>query len=849
MDIQKAKLQHVWHSAKSYLRRSGSAASDVSYLTQTPFDVSFDDAFYGKVSLENYKKTIVDYLKENNPSINAETNASTRVSTMRKLIELREELEKEESNFDFNWIAYYKDFSKKLVAIRHNRKDFINYVRTLPNTNYVGEDCCPFTLMGIFNRGLKLENRISLMSIFGKKLGVTARLPFSLQGIPVLDSRKALIYRTKNGQSNIEKLWDLFEEIVQFDSPMSETNRSVFKTLYDEIRTDYTASTVSLTFGFYWIRPDLFVALDGNNRDFMERHYGINNLPKNISAVDYLNLCDTVRAILTKPYLPPTSIASMSAKAWVDHGQQQIEETQVILERPLPPQNIAVKTETPRHLNTILYGPPGTGKTYSTAIHAVAAIEKISPADLRQRDSYSSIRARYDEYRQQGLIEFVTFHQSYGYEEFIEGIRPQVDDTTGSMSFVLEDGIFKSFCKRALADEVADSSGLGISPNATIWKVSLNGTGDNPVRTDCLENGYVRIGWDNLPPVVNDETIDLFPQGAASIINAFANVMKEGDVIVSCYDAWTTDAIGIVEGPYEVNSNFETHQRMRRVKWLVSGIRENVSNRNGGKEMTLSTVYRLNRLTTSDILEMLEANGYKHQKAFLSTDQRVMIIDEINRGNISKIFGELITLIEPTKRIGTSEELFSKLPYSKENFGVPANVHIIGTMNTADRSLAFLDTALRRRFDFEEVLPDLELLRSVTVQGIDVRKMLETINRRIEVLIDGEHVIGHAYFMSLLKDPSIEELSRIFIKSIIPLLKEYFFDDYEKIALVLGGDAANDCALLTNVTDDYHKIFPKSAYLDGNLVYQVNKKAFTDSESYTSIYRRASSSDENSQAL
>ena len=167
----------------------------------------------------------------------------------------------------------------------------------------------------------------------------------------------------------------------------------------------------------------------------------------------------------------------------------------------------------------------------------------------------------------------------------------------------------------------------------------------------------------------------------------------------------------------------------------------------------------------------------------------VFIIDEINRGNISKIFGELITLIEPTKRLGAAEETKVKLPYSKKEFGVPQNVYLLGTMNTADRSIALMDTALRRRFNFIEMMPDTQVLAGIVVETIDIQKMVEIINQRIEVLYDRDHTIGHAYFMSLEEEPYIEKLASIFKNAIIPLLQEYFYEDYSKIQLVLGDNA------------------------------------------------------------
>lgn len=170
----------------------------------------------------------------------------------------------------------------------------------------------------------------------------------------------------------------------------------------------------------------------------------------------------------------------------------------------------------------------------------------------------------------------------------------------------------------------------------------------------------------------------------------------------------------------------------------------------------------------------------------------VLIIDEINRGNIANIFGELITLIEEDKRKGFPEEMSVVLPYSKTPFSVPNNLYIIGTMNTADRSVEALDSALRRRFVFEEMMPCPDLLKDVKVKNLDIslKDLLETINGRIEILKDREHQIGHSYFMGFVKGEACEieaeKLLPVFKNNIIPLLQEYFYGDYEKILLVLG---------------------------------------------------------------
>ena len=223
----------------------------------------------------------------------------------------------------------------------------------------------------------------------------------------------------------------------------------------------------------------------------------------------------------------------------------------------------------------------------------------------------------------------------------------------------------------------------------------------------------------------------------------------------------------------------------------------------------------------------------------------VFIIDEINRGNISKIFGELITLIETSKR----GLLSAKLPYSGDDFTVPANVYIIGTMNTADRSISLMDTALRRRFSFIEMLPDEELLQrnNLNVDLVDVSKMLRTINKRIECLFDREHTIGHAFFMELKENRTISKLSEIFKKSVIPLLQEYFYEDYNKIMLVLGDNykSNKNYQLIKKVYVKARDIFKgNDSEIDlPECTYEINQEAFLHIESYIEIYKTVEQAD------
>ena len=334
-------------------------------------------------------------------------------------------------------------------------------------------------------------------------------------------------------------------------------------------------------------------------------------------------------------------------------------------------------------VNTILYGPPGTGKTYNSIKYAVDTVDEDFNQDGSKK--FENYVERFNDLKTSGQIAFTTFHQSYGYEEFIEGIKPflgkrGVRRGRSDLNYKISDGVFKEFCNKAASDR---------------------------------------------------------------------------------------------------------------------------------------------------------SNKY------------VFIIDEINRGNISKIFGELITLIEDSKRAGENEAMSVTLPYSQEEFSVPENVYILGTMNTADRSIALMDTALRRRFEFIEMMPKEKLL-DIAIDNVNVKQMLKAMNQRIEVLYDREHTLGHAFFMPLKnkEKETINQLASIFKNKIIPLLQEYFYEDYEKIMLVLGIDPQNtDTNKFISVKSNSN-LFKNSLGIDLNPTYQINKEAFQTPDNYMTIYDGASNSGE-----
>ena len=312
--------------------------------------------------------------------------------------------------------------------------------------------------------------------------------------------------------------------------------------------------------------------------------------------------------------------------------------------------------------------------------------------------------------------------------------------------------------------------------------------------------------------------------------------MKRGDLILVSYGNTKLRAIAKVVGEYKIidDESLDCYIQSREVEWVLLPKEPFPYSQILEKRFSQMTIYNIKYNVKKDALKAIFNN-----KADGTPQKYVLIIDEINRGNISKIFGELITLIEPSKRLGADDEIIVELPYSKEKFGVPSNLYIIGTMNTADRSIALMDTALRRRFEFVEMMPQPELLEGIEITkeevdtGIKLDKMLEAINERIEYLYDRDHTIGHAYFMSLKGGVDISELASIFKNKILPLLQEYFYDDWEKIRLVLGDNGF----IKEKEKDRKLLVFDSKEYETDKILYEIKFEAFEEPESYIKIYK------------
>ena len=504
-------------------------------------------------------------------------------------------------------------------------------------------------------------------------------------------------------------------------------------------------------------------------------------------------------------------------------------------------------------LNQILYGPPGTGKTYNTINKALAIID---PEFLATNiDNRSLIKQRFDELKEQGQIGFVTFHQSFSYEDFVEGLKATTNENTQNIEYVVEEGVFKKLCDAAASKVTAGSKQALSVENRNIWKMSLGNTlkDDEDIYEECIENGYATLGWggdiDFTGCGTKEHIVETFKQAEREVeigdykvtaVYTYVNLVKPDDLIIVSDGNNKFRAIGRVKGDYYLLDTEERdgYRQCREVEWLRVYSPSRPTEELFRKNLNQKTLYQLKSHNIKlDVLDKLLESAAPEQ----DNKPYVLIIDEINRGNTSRIFGELITLIEPDKRTGRPESLEVMLPYSKKPFSVPDNLYIIGTMNTADRSLALMDTALRRRFHFEEMMPDIDLLNGIDVEGIYIKSMLDTINQRIEVLYDREHTLGHSFFLPLRSNPNIDLLAEIFERQVIPLLEEYFFEDWEKIRLVLGdnrkpqhlafvSEKYNESMLSELLGDDYNNHASSSAY-------ERNQDALYEPDAYIRIYQ------------
>lgn len=659
----------------------------------------------------------------------------------------------------FAWTEFYEAFARKLLEYRHNRTPLITGLQTLAQTqplltyltndenpakNRIAlEDVCPFTLMGGFNRGkVTPKNRAAIAGQLGQMIGIADEPPTSFDGIPIVNPQNSWFfsYAYRRKPDDIEKLWRVFEAAIRLIDDESSVTRKEFIEAYNAA-IQVRGTSWNLSQGLYWILPWHYLTLDGQSRDYLESKLGIQILKRGqgapCSAERYLELVEQLEGEFASNRFPVHDFPSLSLAAWDFNADTN--ETKTVIEAvntDIEPQGGGMSK------NIIYYGPPGTGKTY-TLMQLLKRDYERATADVSN-----------DEWRQQFIAD------NFSHLRWWEVAAAALLDLGGKAKV-------PELAEHPFIQAVAASKGRTRGVKQTLWGTLQHHT----ILESETVNSKLRLG-----PAIFDKTeASLWRfagdwQDECSHLTDLVNELKKGPEPAGAF----------------LRYSFVTFHQSYGYEEFVEGLRPVLTS--GADE--------------SDVQYEIRSGVFKDlcRRARLAPNQRfAMVIDEINRGNISKIFGELITLIEADKREGGAHAVTVTLPYSGEPFSVPANVDIIGTMNTADRSLALLDTALRRRFEFVPILPDagdgagapLAGLRiSLDDEVINIPKMLAAINRRIEALYDRDHCIGHAYFTGLKQiadgQAQFDALKEVFRNRIIPLLEEYFFEDWQKIRLVLA---------------------------------------------------------------
>ena len=550
-----------------------------------------------------------------------------------------------------------------------------------------------------------------------------------------IKKNKTLLKTGEVDTFEIEKIFQniKFPENYKLIFPWNENGKIQIKKIRDSI-IDYAKNL-----GFELNdNPSAYTAIRYMNRNFAEIHYPDRDSKIRVD-VFYDRLPQSFRNKFGKKLkrYPDSHNYALNGKFVVTLATKTVEQIKEIIQysyehgkeildkegqNPIVTNNIETQNTSSNNiipLNQILYGPPGTGKTYNTVVKAMEIIGSnyVNMKDKKgnfktdySSDEYKKLKEEFNNYKNEGRIEFVTFHQSYSYEEFVEGIKPDI--SSDDLKYKLNEGIFKRICVNADAkfsdnfDEIYAKFLDEINSVEGLYKLKT--------RKYKKEFGLEINSNNNLNIYMGN---DFHKQGT---------ITKE---------------------------NLQKHFLQYRTQNDWSGYYDG-------------------------IIDYLKEK-YHLKKQNKKVQSYILIIDEINRGNISKIFGELITLIEEDKR----ENMSVKLPYSQDNFTVPKNLYIIGTMNTSDRSIASIDIALRRRFIFKEMMPNVNLVPDIKVFGIDLRNIFTTLNERISVLLDRDHQIGHSYFMKINNETDLE---RIWFDNVLPLLNEYFYGDWEKLCALLG---------------------------------------------------------------
>lgn len=663
----------------------------------------------------------------------------------------------------FSWIPYYHELAEKLLEYKDNRIPLIKFVYSneglLTNVEYLHNednthfhDIDPFSFFAIFNRQISDDNRKEIIIRIKKYFGIKAEIPEDFAGIPVVNNQRSFYIHWGDFVSeSCNNIWNLFVSFMKSSS---------FNEEFNELINRKGMGIAMATIPLFWIKPYDFLALDSRNKSYLQ-NYGITNL--NVTNFnEYQNLLQQIKAKINNRQIKEDSFPEISYNAWKtedrnSEDQDIIKFANQIIDSNMISQKIQEYTKILHSKkNLILQGAPGTGKTYNTAALAVAICEQN---DVNLND-HAAVMERYEQLCKEGQIAFTTFHQSMDYEDFVEGIKPRILDDN-SMIYETEDGIFKLIANKAsnirpiekptkkstpiISNSDFDTIYNSILSDIKQGKINSYQTMHTEQRLSIKDNRILFRADSKHPRTENERNFELmYNYFVKNNIYNLSNWKRENywDLISKLTNGRTTTLDYAEYG------------------WLLQEMLNRTNQKN-----------HLEENTVDDDLDVSIDNSIILKKNY------VLIIDEINRGNVSKIFGELITLLEADKRSDANHPITVTLPYSKEPFSVPSNLYIIGTMNTTDRSVGFIDYAVRRRFAFATLKADRQILinngcdeSSKNVRLFDaVKTFLE--NHKADMDID-DLMVGHSYFMA----QDVQELLLKLQYEIIPLIQEYAKD-------------------------------------------------------------------------
>lgn len=642
-------------------------------------------------------------------------------------IEEYHELNNKIHETDFGGIDYFAHHLTKEGRLNYRRKLYLNSSRIFKISHGVFVKRTDFSQSGII-KVLEQNNWISLSKYTGKGAGQAFE-----KDVKIGD----FVYLCYGGDKIIS-----VAKVISAAMPFNEEHAAMLSDEEEE--------------WIYRIIEPLYFPIDNNITDL--KSYRSQTMPSGNSTFWEIksNDLETLNEVLFIPKFNLEILKSKDSEPLNDDDNDDFSD---------------INTPTMTN-NSILYGPPGTGKTFHSISNSVAIVENKSMESILAEER-ELVKKRFDDYVIDGQIVFCTFHQSLSYEDFIEGIKPiEPSSEEEELTYAVEDGIFKRLCTEAAFSFVQKSK---------------------TAETEKLLDFSTE--YDRFVDAVNErfskgETTELETRSGGNVY--IESISQKNNIWVRHIDgnrkytvskkrlSKISQAFPELSEVTNINDQFraEIGGSNSSAYWAVlNAIRKQPEAASTKHTETISEKEYAYE-DKKEIIKSLKSDDYKIE----NSKRFVLVIDEINRGNVSQIFGELITLIEEDKRLGKEEALKATLPYSKDSFGVPHNVFIIGTMNTADRSVEALDTALRRRFSFVHMPPKPEQLK-ITTDEINLPAMLTVLNNRLSILKDSDHTIGHAWLWNVL---NIDELKIVFRDKILPLLQEYFYNDYEKLGLVLG---------------------------------------------------------------